>query len=85
MTRLVILGAGAMGLAAAHRALKEGLDVTVIEADRTPGGMAAHFDFGGVSLERFYHFICKSDLPTFELMADLGLSDRLRWVPTRMG
>jgi protoporphyrinogen oxidase len=74
-----------MGLAAAHQALKDGLSVTVIEADRKLGGMAAHFDFGGVSLERFYHFVCKADLPTFELLADLGISDRMRWVPTRMG
>ncbi|MDQ1452332.1 MAG: hypothetical protein QOK38_2198, partial [Acidobacteriaceae bacterium] len=49
------------------------------------GGMAAHFDFGGVSLERFYHFVCKTDYPTFELMAELGMSDRLRWVDTTMG
>ncbi len=85
MTRLVVLGAGAMGLAAAYRALKAGVAVTVIEADGLPGGMAAHFDFGGVSVERFYHFVCKSDQPTFDLMAELGLSDRMRWVGTRMG
>lgn len=85
MTRLVILGAGAMGLAAAHQGLKEGLDVTIVEADSVAGGMAAHFDFGGVSLERFYHFVCKADQPTFDLMDDLGIGDRMRWVPTYMG
>jgi protoporphyrinogen oxidase len=82
---LVVIGAGAMGLAAAYHALKAGHDVDVVEASNIPGGMAAHFDFGGVSLERFYHFVCKTDYPTFDLMAELGMSDRLRWVDTTMG
>ena len=47
--------------------------------------MAAHFDFGGLSLERFYHFVCKADRPTFELMDELGIGDRMRWGATRMG
>lgn len=86
MTRLVVLGAGVMGLAAAHAALTRGVDaVTVIEADRQPGGMAAHFDFDGVSLERFYHFVCKADRPTFELMAELGIAEKMRWRKTCMG
>lgn len=85
MARVIVLGAGAMGLAAAHRAATLGHEVDVIEADAMPGGMAAHFDFGGLSLERFYHFICKADQPTFELMRELGIADRLRWRPTSMG
>jgi hypothetical protein len=32
--------------------------------------MSAHFDFGGISLERFYHFVCRGDQPTFDLMKD---------------
>ncbi|MEP6433705.1 MAG: FAD-dependent oxidoreductase, partial [Lentilitoribacter sp.] len=68
MSKIAILGAGAMGLAAAHHALKLGHEVTVFEADKVPGGMAAHFDFGGLSIERYYHFVCKTDKPTFDLM-----------------
>ena len=44
--------------------------------------MAAHFDLGGLSIERYYHFVCKADRPTFELMAELGIGDKMRWVPT---
>lgn len=84
MTRIVILGAGAMGLAAAQRAATLGAEVELIEADREPGGMAAHLDLGGVSIERFYHFVCKSDAPTFALLRELGLPDAMRWVPTSM-
>ena len=74
-----------MGLAAAYEAAKAGHDVRVYEAGDTVGGMAAHFDFGGLSLERYYHFICKSDTPTFELLEELGLSHAVHWAETKMG
>ena len=47
--------------------------------------MAAHFDFDGVSIERFYHFICRADQPTFDLLERLELTASLRWRPTSMG
>ena len=74
-----------MGLAAGYRAAKEGHSVDVIEAAPEPGGMAGHFDFGGLSLERFYHFACLSDHPTFELMQELGIADKMKWRKTTMG
>jgi protoporphyrinogen oxidase len=85
MSRVVVLGAGAMGLAAAYRAAVNGHQVDVLEAAADPGGMAGHFDFDGLSLERFYHFVCKTDEPTFELMRELGIADKMRWRPTSMG
>ena len=84
MVKTVIIGAGAMGLAAAHYALQAGHEVDVVEAEPQAGGMAAHFDFDGLSLERFYHFVCKADAATFALMKDLGLADKLRWRDTSM-
>ena len=57
----------------------------VLEAAAEAGGMAAHFDLGGISIERFYHFVCKSDSATFELLSELGIADRMRWVSTTMG
>jgi protoporphyrinogen oxidase len=83
--KLIVIGGGPMGLAAAYYAAGIGYEVEVLEAGASAGGMAAHFDFGGVSLERFYHFCCKSDHDTFALLADLGLPDAVQWVPTRMG
>jgi protoporphyrinogen oxidase len=73
-----------MGLAAAHYALKAGHEVDVVEADASPGGMAAHFDFDGLSLERFYHFVCKADATTFSLMRELGIGEKMRWRETSM-
>ena len=74
-----------MGLAAGYHAAKAGHEVVVLEAGAIPGGMAAHFDFGGLSIERFYHFVCKSDRDTFDLLDELRLADRMRWVATSMG
>ena len=85
MARVAVIGAGAMGLAAAYHAVKAGHEVTVFEAGPTIGGMAAHFDFGGLSIERYYHFVCKPDGPTFALLDELGIGDRMRWRPTSMG
>lgn len=85
MARVVIIGAGAMGLAAAYHAAKAGHAVEVLEAGAEAGGMAAHFDFDGLSIERFYHFVCKTDQPTFKLLAELGLAEKMRWRSTSMG
>lgn len=85
MAKVVILGAGPMGLAAAHELLLRGHDVDLVEASSEPGGMAGHFDFGGLSIERFYHFVCRADTPTFELMRELGIAHKLHWKLTSMG
>jgi protoporphyrinogen oxidase len=53
MSRIVVIGAGAMGLAAAYQALLLGHEVDILEASPKPSGMAEHFDFGGISVERF--------------------------------
>lgn len=85
MANVAVIGAGAMGLATAYHALKAGHDVVVYEGDSVPGGMAAHFDFGGLSIERFYHFVCKADQPLFDLMDELGMGDKMVWRETSMG
>lgn len=85
MAKVVIIGAGAMGLTAAYHAAKAGHAVEVLEAGPEAGGMAAHFDFDGLSIERFYHFVCKADQPTFKLLDELGLADTMRWRSTSMG
>lgn len=83
--KVVVIGAGAMGLAAAYHAARAGANVELIEAAPLIGGMAAHLDLDGISIERFYHFVCKADRPTFELMSDLGIGDQMRWRTTTMG
>ena len=52
---------------------------------RGTGRHGGPFRPGGPSIERFYHFICKSDEPTFDLMRELGIGDKVRWRRTSMG
>tara|TARA_Y200000002_G_C22681957_1_gene664462 strand:+ start:665 stop:1948 length:1284 start_codon:yes stop_codon:yes gene_type:complete len=85
MKKIAIIGAGVMGLSAAYHLLKKDYDVDIYEAAKEPGGMAAHFDFDGLSIERFYHFICKTDFDTFELLDELNIKDELIWKETSMG
>ncbi len=85
LPRLIVIGAGPMGLAAAYQAVLDGHEVDVLEANAEAGGMAGHFDFGGISIERFYHFVCRADKPTFQLLAELGIAEKLRWKDTSMG
>ena len=82
---VAVIGAGPMGLAAAHRVAERGHRVTLIEADNRLGGMSAAFDFAGLPLERYYHFVCKTDRPLFDVLDQFGLSSRLRWRNTEMG
>ena len=85
MARNAIIGAGPMGLVCALELLKRGESVEIFEHDDRIGGMSASFDFDGLQIERFYHFICKSDEPMFELLRELGIFDKLRWTDTKMG
>src|SRR5215813_4102014 len=82
---VVVVGAGPMGLACAYEMTKAGHNVAVLEAGDRIGGMSASFDFAGLRIERFYHFICSTDYPLFELLDELHLKDRLRWKDTSMG
>ena len=85
MTNHAVIGSGPMGLMAALELLKAGHAVDVYERDDRIGGMSASFDFDGLNIERYYHFVCKTDYPLFALLADVGLSDRLKWTNTKMG
>ena len=82
--KIVIIGAGVMGLSSALDLLEEGHDVFVIEAALSPGGMAGSFDFGGAPAEKFYHFICGADDGYFRWLGRLGLAKRLSWRQTLM-
>ncbi|HWE60237.1 MAG TPA: NAD(P)/FAD-dependent oxidoreductase [Chloroflexota bacterium] len=83
--RTGVLGAGALGLTLAYRLAQGGDDVTVIEREPEPGGLAAGFQVarepGGapVYLEKFYHHLFRADRAATGLIEELGLADRLVW------
>ena len=70
--RIAVLGAGPMGLGAAYQLVKDGRKPVIFEADDRVGGMAACFDFGGLSIERYYHFHAISDHAFFEVLLTLN-------------
>ncbi len=83
--RIAVLGAGPMGLAVAYQLAREGHCPVVFEADDRVGGMTAIFNFNGLDIERFYHFHCTSDQAFLQVLEELQISDKMRWVETKMG
>lgn len=85
MKTIAIIGAGPMGLATAYHLARAGHTPVVLEKDTQTGGMSASFDFDGVRLEKYYHFINRPDQDLFDLLHELGMEGELRWTCTRMG
>jgi protoporphyrinogen oxidase len=85
MNKIAVIGGGPMGLATAYRLLKSGQKVDIFEADDRLGGMSAPFNFNGLDIERYYHFICKTDYPLFNYLDELNLASSLIWQDTKMG
>jgi protoporphyrinogen oxidase len=83
--RIAVLGAGPMGLAVAYQLTLDGHQPVLFEADDRVGGMTATFDFGGLEIERYYHFHCISDHAFFNMLEELKISDKMRWTETKMG
>jgi Protoporphyrinogen oxidase len=83
--RVAVIGAGAMGLACAYDLAKQGYHVDIYERDDRIGGMSASFDFDGLRIERFYHFVCAPDYTLFDVMKELGIYEKLKWTETKMG
>lgn len=78
--RYGVIGAGALGLTTALRLTQRGHDVTILERDPVPGGLAGSFQLEpGIWLEKFYHHLFATDHHAIGLIDELGLADDLRW------
>ncbi len=80
---IAVIGAGATGLTAALELAKEGHALTLFESHSSPGGMARTCLVGEEPLEIFYHHIFTSDRAVPELVRELGLEEKLRWMPPK--
>ena len=83
--KIGIIGAGAAGLATAFDLSSNGHKVVVYESAPFIGGQASTIPVGGGPLERGYHHLFTNDSAIIGLMADLGIGDRLKWYPSRVG
>ena len=83
--RVGIIGGGATGLAAAYELAKQGHRTAVYERAPFLGGHASTFDVGGTPLERGYHHLFTSDTDILELIDELGLGHRMRWIDSKVG
>ena len=59
--RIAIIGGGFTGLVTAYRLVKQGVDVTIYEANDRLGGLAAGTEVAGHRVEQAYHFLYKTD------------------------
>ncbi len=81
--RVVVIGGGLSGLAAGYDLVRAGHQVTILEAAPDFGGLASSFRLEGHPVERFYHFICRSDQDLLSFLDELGLRQELHWRQTR--
>jgi protoporphyrinogen oxidase len=82
--RIGVIGGGFAGLTAAYRLAHQGFEVTLWERNQY-GGQAGTFPVGDTQLEIFYHHLFKSDTSIAGLAEELGIGDRLVWLPSNVG
>ena len=80
-----IVGGGILGMTAAYRLARAGVAVTLYEASDNLGGLVGSFDFRGLPADRFYHVILPTDDRVIGLADEVGLGDRFRFRPTKVG
>jgi protoporphyrinogen oxidase len=83
--KIAVIGAGITGLSAAYELSKAGHDVELLEKDSMAGGIAGTFEYDGFALEKYYHHFFKSDQYTMELLKELGIQNKIRWLKSSMG
>jgi len=78
--KILVIGGGFTGLMAAYRLSQErDLSITLVERADQLGGLAAGFPLGGTSLEKTYHHLFLTDTAILDLVAELGLKEKLIW------
>lgn len=82
---LAIVGGGILGMTLALRLHGGGTKVTLFEAAPVTGGLTQSQRLGGFTWDRFYHVILASDQHLRTLLAELNLSQLMRWKTTRTG
>ena len=80
-----IVGGGILGMTAALRLAQSGVRVALYERSEDLGGLVGTFQLGDRRVDRFYHVILPTDDRVIALAEELGLGDRFRFRPTKVG
>jgi protoporphyrinogen oxidase len=83
--RTAVVGGGMLGMALALRLAERGDRVTLFEAAREFGGLAAPWTIGDIVWDRHYHVTLYSDRYLRQLIAELGLESDMQWTTTGTG
>ena len=84
-SRIAVIGGGITGLTAALRLAQLGHQVMLWERGERLGGQANAFPVAGTAIERFYHHLFQSDREIVALAEEIGIADRLLWLPSNVG
>lgn len=82
--RIGIVGGGVAGLGAAYHLAAQGHHVELFEQAPVLGGLAGCFDFDGLQVEKYYHFVCRDDVDLVDMLGRLCLGSELEWRASRM-
>ncbi|NMC63867.1 MAG: NAD(P)/FAD-dependent oxidoreductase [SAR324 cluster bacterium] len=84
--KVIVIGAGYGGLAAALDLARAGVSVEIFEADRDIGGLAGSFEFEtGKYVEKFYHHWFTSDFEILKFIEELGLQNQIKRLNSNTG
>tara|TARA_Y100000590_G_scaffold459442_1_gene616501 strand:+ start:27814 stop:29133 length:1320 start_codon:yes stop_codon:yes gene_type:complete len=83
--KVVIIGAGATGMAAAYDLSANGHLPIIYESAPFLGGHASTFDIGGAQIERGYHHWFTNDIDIINFVNEIGLGDRIKWFESKVG
>ena len=84
MSRVVVIGGGICGAAAALTLARSGQDVMIVERSDSLGGLVTSFSVGGTPVEIFYHHLIPNELDILELLRELGLDGKVSWFDSRV-
>jgi protoporphyrinogen oxidase len=80
-----VVGGGFAGLAAAYRLARAGIRVELFERSGQLGGLAMTFPLAEGEIEKYYHHWFTSDRDVLELLDEIGIGGRVRWISPPMG